>query len=133
MFAVIESGGKQYRVSVGESIAVEKLPGLKGGRIEFDRVLFLSTDTGFSVGAPTLEGVQVIGSVSRQYRGPKVYAFRFKSKKRVRVLKGHRQDLTQVYVRDILVNGQRLIQQPVAAAQTDTAEVVPASSSPENA
>ncbi|MCL4541865.1 MAG: 50S ribosomal protein L21 [Chloroflexi bacterium] len=132
MFAVIESGGKQYRVSVGESIAVEKLYSIKGDRIEFDRVLLLSTDTGLSAGTPTLEGVRVIGTVSRQYRGPKVYAFRYKPKKRVRALKGHRQDLTQIYVRDILVNGQSLVQPPAASSPPDTAEATPPSS-PENA
>ena len=115
MFAVIETGGKQYRVSVGQSIAVEQIAGGKGDTVELDRILILSTGEGLTIGTPHVEDAKVVATVSRQFRGPKLLAFRYKSKKRVRVLKGHRQSLTQLFIRDIVVNGQSTAQATAAA------------------
>lgn len=109
MYAVVQTGGKQLRVAVGQSIQVEKLPGTKGNTVEFDRVLCVSRDDQLLVGAPLVDGATVIGTVSRQERGDKVIVFRYKSKKRVRVTKGHRQSLTRVFIRDILLNGESLL------------------------
>jgi large subunit ribosomal protein L21 len=106
MFAVVQTGGKQYRVAVGQSIEVEKLPQAKGESLEFDRVLFVGEGDQVTAGTPLVEGARVVATVSRQERGPKILVFRYKSKKRVRVLRGHRQSLTQLYIRDIIVNGE---------------------------
>jgi large subunit ribosomal protein L21 len=106
MFAVVQTGGKQYRVAVGQSIQVEKLPQAKGESFEFDRVLFVGEGDQVTAGTPLVEGARVVATVSRQERGPKILVFRYKSKKRVRVLRGHRQSLTQLYIRDIIVNGE---------------------------
>lgn len=106
MFAVVQTGGKQYRVAVGQSIQVEKLPHAKGDSFEFDRVLFVGEGDQVTAGTPLVEGARVLATVSRQERGPKLLVFRYKSKKRVRVLRGHRQSLTQLFIRDIIVNGE---------------------------
>jgi large subunit ribosomal protein L21 len=106
MFAVVQTGGKQYRVAVGQSIEVEKLPQVKGDEFEFDRVLLVGEGEQVTAGTPLVAGARVLASISRQFRGPKIIVFRYKSKKRVRVTRGHRQSLTQVFIRDIIVNGE---------------------------
>lgn len=125
MFAVVQTGGKQYRVAVGQSIQVEKLPAVKGDLIEFERVLMVGEGGQITAGTPVVEGARVLASVSRQERGPKIIVFRYKSKKRVRVTRGHRQNLTQVFIRDIVVNGESVIARDVAPAAA-TAPVPPA-------
>ncbi len=106
MYAVVQTGGKQYRVAVGQSIQVEKLPKDAGESIELDRVLFVDDGGQVTAGTPLVEGARVVASVSRQERGSKILVFRYKSKKRVRVLRGHRQSLTRLFIRDIIVNGE---------------------------
>lgn len=118
MFAVVQTGGKQYRVAVGQSIQVEKLPAVKGDLIEFERVLMVGEGDQITAGTPVVEGARVLASVSRQERGPKIIVFRYKSKKRVRVTRGHRQNLTQVFIRDIVVNGESVIARDAAPAAT---------------
>lgn len=128
MFAVVETGGKQYRVTLGDSLQIEKLPGVKGDRIEFERVLLVADGDQVTAGTPIVAGARVVATVSRQERGPKIKVFRYKSKKRVRVLTGHRQDLTRIFIRDIVVNGesaaervqaQTVMAAPVAEAQPE--------------
>jgi large subunit ribosomal protein L21 len=127
MFAVVQTGGKQYRVAVGQSIQVEKLPNIKGDSFEFDRVLMVCEGDQITAGTPLVAGVRVVATISRQERGPKILVFRYKSKKRVRVLRGHRQSLTQLFIRDIVVNGESTAarsapaEQPSPAATTLTA------------
>lgn len=115
MYAVIETGGKQQRVSVGQNLLVELLPGNMHDRIEFDRVLLLSKDDEVLIGTPTVEGAKVVATLSRQERGNKILVFRYKSKKRVRVLRGHRQNMTRIFIRDITLNGESLAPAPVQA------------------
>ncbi|HEV7214002.1 MAG TPA: 50S ribosomal protein L21 [Chloroflexota bacterium] len=122
MFAVVQTGGKQYRVAVGQSIQVEKLPQVKGDAIAFDQVLMVSDGDRITAGTPLVEGAQVLATVSRQERGPKILVFRYKSKKRVRVLRGHRQSLTQLFIRDIVVNGESTAARLKPAAATPVAE-----------
>lgn len=121
MFAVVQTGGKQYRVAVGQSIQVEKLPQVKGDAFEFDRVLMVSDGDQITAGTPLVEGARVLATVSRQERGPKILVFRYKSKKRVRVLRGHRQSLTQLFIRDIVVNGESTAARLRPAAATPVA------------
>lgn len=125
MFAVVQTGGKQYRVAVGQSIQVEKLPQVKGDAFEFDRVLMVSDGDQVTAGTPLVDGARVLATVSRQERGPKILVFRYKSKKRVRVLRGHRQSLTQLFIRDIVVNGESTAARLKPPAATPVAQPAP--------
>ena len=97
-YAVIETGGKQYRVSVGDVVSVEKLDQEAGTDITFDRVLLVGGDGATKVGTPTVEGASVVATVEEQYRGEKLYIFKFKAKKRYRRKTGHRQNLTRLAI-----------------------------------
>jgi len=105
MFAVIKTGGKQYRVSHGDQFAVEKLAGDAGETIQFDQVLMLGGDE-TTVGAPLVDGVVVEAEVVEQTRGPKVVSFKKRRRKHgSKRIKGHRQHLTMVRVTEILAGG----------------------------
>lgn len=97
MFAVIKTGGKQYRVSVGDSIYVEKLPQGSTESVQFDALMVGDGDT-VRVGAPIVEGVSVEGKVMRHVKGRKIIVFKYKSKKNIRKKTGHRQPYTQVEI-----------------------------------
>ncbi len=97
MFAVIKTGGKQYRVSKDDVIAIEKLDGDAGATIVFDEVLML----GDQVGAPRVANAQVTGEVVRQFRGDKVIIFKKRRRKHYRRRNGHRQHLTLVKITDM--------------------------------
>lgn len=101
MFAIIETGGKQYRVKEGDSIRVEKLPVEAGENVVFDRVLCVATDDAVKVGAPIVEGAAVSGKVVKQGKAKKIIVFKYKAKKNVRKKKGHRQPFTQVVIESI--------------------------------
>lgn len=97
-FAVIESGGKQYRVAVGEKVSVEKLDSEAGKEVVFDKVLLRVRGEEAEIGAPYLAGAGVSGKVLAQGRGEKKIIFRYHSKTRYRKKKGHRQPFTQVEI-----------------------------------
>jgi len=101
VFAIIKTGGKQYKVGPGQTITVERLPYEVGQEIELKDVLLVSTDEGVRVGAPIVEGARVRATVVAHNRGPKILAFRYKSKKRVRRRRGHRQELTRLRIEAI--------------------------------
>jgi large subunit ribosomal protein L21 len=101
MYAVIETGGKQYRVSKGDTIRVEKLPGEEGSAVEFANVLAIKNDDGMVVGEK-VASAKVTGKIVRAGRGPKIIVFKFKRKKQYKRTHGHRQDYTAVEVQDIL-------------------------------
>lgn len=99
MYAIIETGGKQYRVQEGERLFVEKLPADAGDAVTFDRVLAVGGDgEELAVGHPMVEGARVTGKVLKQTRGKKIIVFKYKSKKNYRRKQGHRQPLTQVVI-----------------------------------
>ena len=102
MYAVIETGGKQYRVSPGDTIDVERLKGVSEDQPEvvFERVLMLGGDN-VRVGSPTVEGAQVRGVRINDVRGPKIRVFKMKRRKGYRRTNGHRQDLLRVRIEDI--------------------------------
>jgi large subunit ribosomal protein L21 len=106
MFAVIKTGGKQYKVAAEDKITVMTLPGEAGDRIVFDEVLALFDGATNHVGAPRLAGASVVGEVVEQTRGPKVYAFKKRRRKNSKRKRGHRQDLTIVRVTGILTGGE---------------------------
>ena len=97
-YAIIETGGKQYRVAVGDTLSVEKLPVEPGSGITFDRVLLVGGDGPAKVGTPLVAGATVEAQVAEQYRGPKIVVFKYKPKKRYRRRTGHRQALTRVAI-----------------------------------
>lgn len=100
MFAVIETGGKQYRVSPGDILRIERLPEAPapGSSVTFDRVLLIYGEGGTRVGNPTIPGACVEASVLREVRGPKLRVFKFKRRKGYRRTRGHRQNLLQVQI-----------------------------------
>src|SRR3954449_10794156 len=97
-YAIIETGGKQYRVAVGDRLAIEKLPSDAGSDFIFDRVLMLGGDGSSRVGTPVIAGASVSATIEEQYRGPKIVVFKYKPKKRYRRRTGHRQALTRVAI-----------------------------------
>jgi large subunit ribosomal protein L21 len=102
MYAVIETGGKQYRVAPGETIEVDTLAGDVGADIEFDRVLALSNEANELVFGEALKSARVRGRIAGHGRGDKVLVFKFKRKKQYKRTIGHRQNFTRVEVREIL-------------------------------
>jgi large subunit ribosomal protein L21 len=102
MYAVIETGGKQYRVAPGDVIEVETIPGEVGSQIEFERVLAVVNDSNEVVAGPALGAARVKGTISGHGRGDKVIVFKFKRKKQYKRTIGHRQNFTQVTVSEIL-------------------------------
>ena len=107
MFAVIKTGGKQYKVAAEDKITVMLLPGEVGARIVFDEVLALFDGATNHVGAPRVAGASVVGEIVEQARGPKVYAFKKRRRKNSKRKRGHKQDLTIVRVTDILSGAAR--------------------------
>ncbi len=101
MYAIIETGGKQYRVQEGDSLFIEKVNGEEGDAVEFDKILTVSKDGKLSVGAPYVEGAKVSGTVVNQGKARKVIVFKFKSKKDYRKKQGHRQPYTKVKIENI--------------------------------
>lgn len=97
-YAVIRTGGKQYKVVEGEEILVEKLPGEKGDSVVFDQVLLLVDDKKIDIGQPLVEKAGVKAKVLEQAKGEKIRVVKFKAKSRYRRVKGHRQRLTKVKI-----------------------------------
>ena len=98
MYAVIQTGGKQYRVAPGDELRVEKLAGEKGDMISFDRVILTSDGENVQVGRPYLENIKVMGRVLHQGKDRKVIVFKFKRRKGYRRTKGHRQPFSLVRI-----------------------------------
>ncbi len=100
MYAVIASGGKQYKVSVGDEVFVEKLEGEQGDEVEFNEVLAVSADDGIKFG-DDVKDAKVSGEIVRQGKGKKIVVFKYKPKKGYRRKQGHRQPYTRVKINDI--------------------------------
>lgn len=124
MYAVIETGGKQYRVQEGDVISVEKLNVSAGDKVVFDKVLVLNDGKTVLVGAPVVDAAKVEGSVIENGKGQKVIIFKYKSKKDYRKKQGHRQPYTKIQIEGLTVDGKKLkSDQPTAAkAQKAKAE-----------
>jgi large subunit ribosomal protein L21 len=100
-YAIIETGGKQYRVAVGDRLTIEKLPVEAGADVTFDRVLMVAGAGTHRVGTPLVAGASVQAHVEDQRRGPKIIVFKYKPKKRYRRRTGHRQWQTQISIKAI--------------------------------
>ena len=101
MFAVIETGGKQYKVNEGDVIFVEKRDAAEGDKVTFDKVLAIAADDGMKTGKPTVEGATVTASVVRNGKAKKIYVMTYKSKKNEKRKIGHRQPYTKVQIEKI--------------------------------
>lgn len=101
MYALIKTGGKQYRVEEGKNIRVEKLEAQPGEEVVFDQVLAVGADDGFKAGTPLVEGAKAVGRVLRQNKDKKIIVYKYKPKKNYRRKKGHRQPFTEVKIERI--------------------------------
>ncbi len=101
MYAVIRTGGKQYRVAIGNQVEVEKLEGEIGATITLEDVLLVANGDTVQIGQPIVAGATVVAKITGQYKGTKVMVFRYRPKKRIRVRKGHRQLLTRLQIESI--------------------------------
>ncbi|HZP57530.1 MAG TPA: 50S ribosomal protein L21 [Dehalococcoidia bacterium] len=106
MFAVVRTGGKQYRVEEGRSLRIERLAGEPGDTVEIGEVLLMGDGGDVTFGTPTVAGARVLGRIEEQGRAQKVVVFRYKAKTRSRKKTGHRQPFTRVVIEDILAAGQ---------------------------
>ena len=107
MYAVVNSGGKQYKVQQGQILRVEKIPGDVGNSVTFDRVLMFSDGENVSIGQPVLEDIAVEGHIVEQGKAKKIIVFKYKRRKRYRRKKGHRQDFTAVLIDGIKAKAQK--------------------------
>ena len=103
MYAIIRTGGKQYRVAKDDVIEVEKLPVQAGEDIAFEEVLAVNDDEGFKIGTPVVEGASVKAEVVENGKSDKVIIYKYKSKKDYRKKQGHRQPYTKVKITDIVL------------------------------
>ena len=122
MFAVIFTGGKQYKVEKGKTFEFEKLEGKEGDAITFDKVLLIH-DKDTKVGTPLIDGAQVKGKITAHKRGDKIIVFKMKPKKRYQKTQGHRQDLTVVEITDIKATGGKKVAKKEEKAETKKAPV----------
>ena len=109
MFAVIKSGGRQYKVSVGQTLEVNRLAVEDGEQITFDEVLLIADEDTSMVGTPFVDNALVLATAVKQARGKKLIVFKYKAKKRYRHRRGHRQELTMLTIDDIIAEGKSLI------------------------
>jgi large subunit ribosomal protein L21 len=123
-FAIIESGGKQYRAVEGRTIEVDRLPIETGKKFDIERVLLMADDDNVMVGTPTVDGIEVKVTVADHIRGPKIDRFKYRPKKRIRVRGGHRQHYTLLKVDFIGKPGEeRKVEEPVVEKQEAVVEV----------
>ncbi len=118
MYAVIKTGGKQYRVAANDTLEIERVVGEAGDIIEFTDVLMVASDKGVEVGAPLVEGATVAAELVEQFRAKKIIVFKKKRRKNYRRKNGHRQLLTKVSITEILTGGKKPSKK--AAAKKDT-------------
>ncbi len=123
MFAVIKTGGKQYKVAAKDKITVMLLEGEAGAQITFSEVLALFDGEAHHVGAPRVEGASVTAEIVEQARGPKVYAFKKRRRKNSKRKRGHKQDLTIVRIVEILGAGGAASAAPVEPAAEEAAAI----------
>ena len=124
MYAVVNSGGKQYKVQKGEILKVEKISGDVGNPVTFDRVLMFSDGENVSIGQPLLDGVSVEGHIVEQGKARKIIVFKYKRRKRFRRKNGHRQEFTAVQIDSIKAKGTKAAKaaEPKAEAKAEVTE-----------
>jgi large subunit ribosomal protein L21 len=128
MYALVKTGGKQYRVSKDDTILVERISADEGAEVILDNVVMLGDGDKVTIGTPRVEGAAVSATVMRQTRGPKIIIFRRKRRKNHRRTQGHRQDLTLLKINAIAEDGKSLTPKAApkkAAAKTEDAKAAP--------
>ena len=146
MYALVKTGGKQYRVAKDDTILVERIAADEGAQVILDDVVMLGDGDKVTIGTPSVEGAAVSATVMRQTRGPKIIIFRRKRRKNHRRTKGHRQDLTLLKITDIAEDTKKLAKPaaPKAAApkkaaaekadtKAETKKTVPKAAAPKKA
>jgi large subunit ribosomal protein L21 len=121
MYAVVKTGGKQYRVAANDLLSVEKLNGAPGDIVELGEVLMVGSDGGIEVGSPLLAGASVAAEIVDQIRSDRIIVFKKRRRHHYRRRNGHRQDLTRIRITEILTGGAR----PSAKAKPEPAEAAP--------
>ena len=117
MYALVKTGGKQYRVAKDDTILVERIAAEEGDQVVLDNIIMLGDGDKVTVGTPNVEGAGVSATVMRQTRGPKIIIFRRKRRKNHRRTQGHRQDLTLLKINDIAEDAKKLAAPKKAAAK----------------
>jgi len=125
VYAVVRTGGKQYRVQEGREVTVERLSGEPGDAIELGDVLLMGEGEDVTIGSPVIEGARVLGTIAEQGRAKKIVVFRYKAKTRSRKKTGHRQHFTRITVEDILAPGQEPKPKPAPAPVEEPAAEAP--------
>lgn len=125
MYAIIATGGKQYKVKAGDKVRVEKLEAEVGSQITFDKVLMVSADETF-IGNPCVDGAAVEGEVTDQGKGRKVIVYKYKPKTGYHKKNGHRQPYTEVLITKVIVNGTEYVIEEEAPVEEAAAEEAPA-------
>ena len=131
MYAVLKTGGKQYKVAENDVIIVEKLVAEAGSNIDLDEVLMIGDGEASTVGTPTIVGAKVTAEVLEQKRGKKVIVFKKKRRQNYRRTRGHRQELTVLRITDILSDGKKNASKVKAKAKETPADVSAANVEPE--
>ena len=101
MYAVVKTGGKQYRLAAGDIVEVEKLEGDVGESVDLTEVLLVADGDSVQIGQPTVDGASVTAKITGQHKGNKVHILRYRPKKRIRVRQGHRQLLTRLEIQSV--------------------------------
>ncbi len=124
MYAVMTTGGKQYRVEAGSELVIERLAADAGASVTFDRVLLVGDGEAVTIGTPTVDGASVSGTILGEELGPKLIIFKFKQKATYRRTRGHRQHLVRVRIDEINASGKRATkaEKAEAPARADRAE-----------
>jgi len=136
MYAVVKTGGKQYKVAKDDKIVVDRLEAEAGSNLVLDQVLMVANGDQVDVGAPTVKDAVVGATVLRHTRGDKIMVFRRKRRKNFRRIRGHRQDLTLLQITDIAPDGKLKVAKPAAekpAADKPAAKKAPAKKAPAKA
>ena len=118
MYAVIKTGGKQYKVAANDKILIEKLEGEAGDQVIFTDVFMVANGGAIDIGAPIVAGATVVGEIEKQARGPRLIIFKKRRRKHYRRRNGHRQDLTSVTITEILTGGAK----PAVKAKAEPAK-----------
>jgi large subunit ribosomal protein L21 len=132
-FAIVESGGKQYRVVEGGTLDVDRLPHEAGKKFEIERILLMADGDDVMVGSPLVSGIQVKATVLSHVKGPKVISFKYRPKKRIRVKGGHRHQYTRLMVDFIGKPGEERKAEKPAARKEVPAEKAPKGEKPAEA
>ncbi len=128
-YAIVETGGKQYKVSPGQTIEVDRLPATEGEKVELSSVLLISDDGDAIIGTPTVEGAKVMATCLGEKKGNKIIVFKYKAKTRYRRKKGHRQLYTMLRIEDIVKPGEAVEEPKKVTKRTRTSTKKDATSS----